>query len=307
MFKRKKKFSLFKKKSQRITTKRKFFSFKRKKQTSGNKSFVFGGRVNFWRRLFIKLGYFALFSSFLGLIFVFFFTSFFVIENINLERENFRVDTGEVIDSLKEYRYRNILLISTSQIEKQIKEDFPEYKTAIVKRVFPNSLMIQVKNFDIIAQAKVYIEPQSKVGEFDIETIELKPYEQVLALNSEGIIEPNNEAYESLPVLELFGIQKTPLVQGDHLVLKKYLDLIWKSKERLQESLTINVTHMIFFPDAKEVHLKTEQGYEIWVDFMTPVEEQIDKLKKISNHVDWNENPPTEHIDLRIKNRIIYK
>ncbi len=283
-----------------------FFTFKKKKKPA-NKFFIFGSRINFWRRFFVKLGYLALILLFFGLIFVFFFTSFFVIKNINLERENLRVDAGKVVDSLKDYRYRNIFLISTGKIEKQLKKDFPEYKAISIKRVFPNTLMIQVQNFEIIAQAKIYIKPESKITEFDVETIELKPYEQILALNSEGIIEQKSETHESLPVLEISGLQEIPLVQGDRLIPKKNLDLIWEAKTILWEELGIASEELLFFPDAKEVHLKTEAGYKIWVDFTTPVSEQIDKLKKISNHVDWVETPPSEHIDLRVKNRIIYK
>lgn len=306
MFKKRRKSPVFRKRKTKINLRFKFFSFKRKKKPS-NKFFIFGSRINFWRRFFLKLGYVALAFLFVGLVFIFFFTSFFVIENINLERENFRVDTGKVVDSLKDYRYSNILLISTSKIEKKIKETFPEYKTVTVKRVFPNTLMIQVKNFDIIAQFKVFIKPQSKITEFDVETIELKPYEQILAINSEGVIEQNNTIYESLPVLEIAGIQDIPLVQGDRIVSKNNLDLVWSAKTILWEELGIASNYIKYFPDAKEVHLKTENNYEIWIDFTTPINEQIDKLKKISNHVDWNENPPSEHIDLRIKNRIIYK
>jgi len=305
------KFFQKRKKRQYILKKRRKIHFSlfrfRQKTKKNRKNFIFGNRVNFWKRVFIKLSYFLLFLLFCGLIFVFFFTSFFVIKNIALERDDLRVDTGKVIDSVKDYRYRNILLISPSQIEKQIKKDFSEYKTVQVKRIFPGTLLIKVENFKIIAQAKIYIKPQTKITEFDVETIELKPYEQILGLNSEGIIEKNDETYASLPFLELSGIQDIPLVQGDRLLSKENLELILEAKTLLWEDIGIATTDMKYFPDAKEVHLKTEAGYEIWLDFTTLVATQIDKLKKISNHVDWNENPPEDHIDLRIKNRIIYK
>lgn len=283
-----------------------FFRFKKKEPTQ-SKFFVFSGRVNFWRRLFLKLTYLLFFILLCTLVFVFFFTSFFVVKNITLERENLRVDTGKVIDSLQNYRYRNILFISTAEIEKQIQKDFPEYQTVEVRRVLPGTLTIQVKNFDIIARVKIYIKPQTKLTELNLTTLELKPTEQILALNAEGIIEQESAGYEHLPLLEISQVQEMPLVQGDRLLKKELLDLILQAKTLFWEVLGINTVSMFYFPDAKEVHLKTEQGYEIWIDFSSPIAEQIDKLKKISNDIDWQKNPPEEHIDLRVKNRIIYK
>lgn len=283
-----------------------FFRFK-KKETTQTKFFVFSGRVNFWRRFFLKLTYLLFFILLCVLIFVFFFTSFFVVKNITLERENLRVDTGKIIDSLQNYLYRNILFVSTVEIEKQIQKNFPEYQSVYVKRILPGTLMVQVKNFDIVTRVKVYIKPQNKFSELDIKTLEIKPSEQILALNSEGIIEQDSGDYENFPFLEISRVQEMPLVQGDRLLEKELLDLILQAKTLLWEVLGINAVSIFYFPDAKEVHLKTEQGYEIWVDFSSPVAEQIDKLKKISNDVDWTKNPPAEHIDLRVKNRIIYK
>lgn len=306
LFRRKKRSSIVGFQKQADPFGRKSFSFKKREKIT-NKLFVFGNRVNFWRRFFLKLSYLLLIVLFFGLIFVFFFTSFFVIENISLERENLRVDTGKVIDSLKDYRYRNILLVSTAKIESKIQADFPEYKTVEVRRILPNTLTIQVKNFDIIAQVKVFIKPQLKISEVDVKTLEIKPYEQILVLNSEGIVEQSNEAYASLPILEISQIQEVPLVQGDRLLEKKYLELILEAQKMLWEQVGIESKTLKYFSDAKEVHLITNQNYEIWVDFKTPISEQIDKLKKISNDVNWKENPPVEHIDLRVKNRIIYK
>lgn len=309
-----------KRKQNRFAKKRNFFQGlflkKQKKQLFHNnktsKKIVFlSSKVsNFWKRFFIQLSYFLVVVLFIGLIFIFFFTSLFVVKNINLERENFRIDSGEVLDFLSEYRYRNILLISTSKIEEDIKKKFPEYKTATVKRILPNSLSVQVKNFEIIAKLKVLIKPEKRLvgtGSSLVETLGLQPYEQILALNSIGIIEAYNELYQDFPMLEIANIQDFPLVQGDKLLSLDKLSLILKAKEELFNELKLSVNYMKYFPDARELHLKTNNEYEIWIDFMSPITEQIDKLKKISNDVDWNENPPNEYIDLRVKNRIIYK
>ena len=305
--KRKKRFNLdfFKKKQ---LSKQLFYS----KKSKNPKKLLFFGEIksNFLRRFLIRLSYILLFALFLGLVFVFFFTSLFVVQNINLGRENVRVDSGQIIDSLNKYLYQNMFLISTGKIKKEIEKQFPEYKEISVKRVFPNSLVIQVTNFEIVAQVKVYIKPQTKysgTGGNLLETIELKAYEQDIVINSEGIAEQKSDIHKSLPLIEIIGIHDFPFVQGDILIEKDYLALIFEARQKLFDEIKLTSNSIKFFSDAREAHLLTEKGYEIWIDFLTPIGEQIDKLKKISNYVDWNENPPEDHIDLRVKNRIIYR
>lgn len=294
-----------------------FFKFKKKitvikKESPYNKKrlFIFNSnRGNFWRRFLIKLSYFLLFILFISLIFIFFFTSFFVIKNINLERENIRIDSGKIVDFLKDYQYKNILFVSINQIEKDLSVKFPEYEEIEVQRIFPSSLLVKVKNVEIVAQAKIYIKTEIKT--FNTESLIGKnknsTQEQFLALNANGILEENSDNYKDLPIIEVQKAYDLPLVQGERLLERKELDLILESKRKLFEELKINSNHIIYFNTAREIHLKTDVGYEIWIDFMTQIGDQIDKLKKSSNDVDWIKDPPKEHIDLRVKNRIIYK
>lgn len=286
---------------------KKHILFSNQKTKVVKKIFIFNSqRSNFWRRLIIRFTYFLIFILGIILIFIFFFTSFFVIKNINLERANIRVDSGQIVNFLKDYRYRNILTISTNQIKEKLIKKFPEYKEIQVLRIFPNTLLIKVSNFDIVAQVKLFIKPDNQFTASG-ELTTMTPTEQILAINSEGIAEETNDSLQDLPMIEIQSIKELPLVQGDRLIEKNNITKILEAKRTLFEELKLSTNYLIYFPEAREIHFKVEPGYEIWIDFVTPVSEQIDKLKKISNDIDWSSNPPIDHIDLRVKNRIIYK
>jgi len=60
----------------------------------------------------------------------------------------------------------------------------------------------------------------------------------------------------------------------------------------------------------RELHLKTEKYFIIWLDIQKPFEDQLKKLKKALVKLDIF-NEPLEYIDLRISgesgDKIIYK
>ena len=64
----------------------------------------------------------------------------------------------------------------------------------------------------------------------------------------------------------------------------------------------MQLIHSIYKPVEREVHLKTEKDFAIWLDLGKTYEQQLDKLKRTLERLDIY-NTPLQYIDLRISSQ----
>ena len=102
---------------------------------------------------------FALWSISLGLIFsaiLFGTSSYFAIKNIEVLREDFNIDSATIENELSPYIGNHILFFPRNRIIRAIQEKFPEFRLVTVKKVFPNTLKVNLISHDIVANLRVY-------------------------------------------------------------------------------------------------------------------------------------------------------
>lgn len=76
------------------------------------------------------------------------------------------------------------------------------------------------------------------------------------------------------------------------------------------ERFDIQVFEAAYLLEAREVHLITNQGFNVWLDMEQDLETQLNKLKNAIPKIDIYKDP-LEYIDLRIESangdKIIFK
>lgn len=107
-------------------------------------------------------------AGMLVLILFFVFSSYFSIKNIEVNRQNFNVDSAAIENEMSQFIGRNILFFSRSSIYDVIQKKFPEFSGVQIHKLLPSTIKIELESQPIIANLKAYYilpEPEPEVQE----------------------------------------------------------------------------------------------------------------------------------------------
>ncbi len=234
-----------------------------------------------------------------GLTYVVYFTDYFQINDFQIYDEGTVITNNLKLNELvtQSLLNQNILLFNETALSAQILKDNPQYKFAQVKKVFPKSIEIDLEEFPVAANI---INTMDGADGLKVE----KKFE----VNTNGMTIVENDENPDLPYIrisskEALSINSYPL---DH----EKLDYIIKLVNLFEEKFGLKVVEANYLKPAREVHLRTEKGFDVWFDLTKNMLPQIDKLKRALPKLDIY-NTPLQYIDLRITSanaeKVIYK
>lgn len=218
-------------------------------------------------------------------IYTIFFSDFLVIDQI--ESVN-----SDIINDLKDYRGQSILFINKDEIKAQIQEKYPEIENIEVSRSLPSTLVISFTEYPVAANILNFNNNLSKK----------------YVVNSIGYVVSENADNPSLPYIKI----KTdaPINPNAAIIEREKLDYILGAIQYFKEKFGMNIIEAEYKVIPREVHLRTEKFFYIWLDIQKPFDQQLKKLKKALVKLDIY-TTPLEYIDLRISgesgDKIIYK
>ena len=189
-------------------------------------------------------------------------------------------------------RGRNLIFLNTNKIEDTILEEHPHIKVINLKKVYPHTLVLEYKYYDEVAniinkldgaQKKLIINEKGNLVKENIESPTL-PY---IIIHSEEALEVNTNAIE----------------EGK---LEYILDAIYE----YEELFGMKIIDVEYKKDEREIHLKTEKDFYIWLDTGQSLSLQYKKLKKALPKLNiYNES--LVYIDLRVSGvngeKVIFK
>lgn len=220
------------------------------------------------------------------------FTNFFQLKQWKIYGDDIIQEDSKFEEFLAVHKDKNLAFLDTGKIESTIKSQYPEIKNLKIKKVFPDTLVMEYENFSEVAnvfnivddtQKKFVINEIGLLVQQDFENPNL-PY---IKIRTDKVLELNEFA---LPRDKL-EYMLDAIYDFEDIFGMKILDAEYKIKER-------------------EVHLKTEREFSVWLDTALTTQEQYDKLKKALGKLNiYNES--IEYIDLRISSvngqRVIFK
>lgn len=217
---------------------------------------------------------------FSGIYFVVF-SNHFLIQDIIIIQDKIKDDNNPLQHYFNSIKGKNIIFNHTTEIEAKILDDHPEIETLEVKKRLPKTLQVEYTDFPIsanllqnneLAQKKFLINQRGQIVKKDIENPNL-PY---FKISSE----------EELNL-------KTEVIKPEKL---KYM---LESIKYFEEKFGMEVFDATYLHEAREVHLRTEKYFDIWLDMTQDYKTQFIKLKKALAKIDiYNEE--LNYIDLRI-------
>lgn len=278
-------------------------------------------------RFFRNAIYFTITGLVLILLILFLlFSSYFSITNIEVLRKDFHIDTALISNQLNEYIGENILFFQRSKIVNKIQENFPEFSSVQVKKVLPHSIKIELQSYPIVANIRAYyvlpeletiveddyvteVEEALKESfildeEVSTKKEEITPIEQKCLINEIGQAIFDKEEDLELMTILVTGLTQ-PIEDREVIITDDKMDYILNSIKYFTNLLTIEVSAIEYLPIAREVHLNTSAGFEVWLTTEKDYREQIDKLNVIYKTAELDAEDMA-YVDLRVREKVIY-
>lgn len=234
------------------------------------------------------------FGGFIGILYSVFFSTLFDISRVQVDKNGTSLTAARLQPFIDEIKGHNIIFMNSDAVVRDIESSFPnEVLSVKIKKSFPQKIILKIDEYPAVLN-------------FHVKTPES---EQKLLLNQIGFIIAQNNDLTNIPVLVLNNEKPLPIVQGSILTEEKLRPLATAFK-KFEELFGMKVTTGEWKKVERELHLKTEKNFTVWIDLTQDIEKQLLKLKRALTKLDIY-NQPLEYIDLRIpgdeNEKIIFK
>jgi cell division septal protein FtsQ len=122
------------------------------------------GLIGFLKDLAQKSVYWAIGLVGAGiLVCILFLSSYFTIKSVEVDRENFNIDSAKIENRLNSFVGKNLVFFPKSRVIQAINREFPEFSDVQVQKLFPSKLKIKLVNHPVVANLRgYYILPPSE-------------------------------------------------------------------------------------------------------------------------------------------------
>ena len=223
-----------------------------------------------------------------------FFSKFFAVETIKASTEKTEdVHIGDtIIDTLRSYKGKNILFVKKVDIIAKIEASYPEIENIQIEKDLPNTLIVSFTEYPLAANITNVTDGTNKK----------------FIINSIGYVVKEDTDDPTLPYIKVKTDE--PLNPESTVLNQEKLKYILGAVSYFEEKFGMKILESEYCVVSRELHLKTEKFFFIWLDIQKPYEDQFKKLKKALVKLNIYEEP-LQYIDLRITGesgeKIIYK
>jgi len=234
------------------------------------------------------------FSSIAVLIFLYLmvFTAFFEIKEWKVYGDDIIQENSKFEEFLAVHKGKNLLLLNTGEIQKNIHDQYPEIEDLRIKKQYPHTIIMEYENFAEVANIYNYFEENQKK----------------FIINKIGLLVQQDFENQNLPYLKVRTEKVMEL--GDYAIPREKLEYVLDAIYGYEELFGMGILDAEYLPKEREVHLKTEREFEIWLDTGLTLQEQYSKLKAILPELNIYTDS-IAYIDLRISSvkgdRVIFK
>jgi len=236
----------------------------------------------------------SLFFIILGILYFLFFTTYFQLKTIQIYEGEALSSNKQIRKLVDPIRKQNLLLIPKDKVAILLQNEVANMDQVRIQKKYPDTLIIQYQKFAEVANLINFNQNTEETQKFIINEI--------------GIITESNRNDPGLKIIRTQSKKNYQL--GDQILKREHIVYILASIQFFQEKFNLEVTETKFLPTARELHLKSERGFYVWLDITQKYETQIQKLKNAIPKIDiYSDN--FQYIDLRIESakgdKIIYK
>lgn len=228
----------------------------------------------------------------IALLYTTIFSTFFEMEKWKIYGDDIVQENSKFEEFLRVYKGKNLVFIDTGKIERTIKKQYPEIKTITIQKVFPDTLVMDYENYPEIANVFNIVDGTQKK----------------FIVNEIGLLVQEDYENPNLPYIKVKTEKALELY--DYAFPQKTLEYTLDAIYDFEEIFGMEILDAEYWKREREVHLKTERDFYIWLDTSLTLQEQYSKLKEALPKLNiYTEN--LAYIDLRISSvngeRVIFK
>ena len=214
------------------------------------------------------------------------FSPYFKLKTITIESVSPYIHPEEVKTLLQDFYGKNLLFTSKQVFTRRLQEQFPEFQKISFSEKWPSQLVISI---EVSAPALTV---------FNFESANF------FVLSKEGIV-LSEGASDGLPVVKIFQ-HTDPILVRERLLSAEIVEKIFYVESLWIDQTGLSVEAIQLLDAAREIHLISTGGVEIWFDLNRSIEEQMKALEDGEEKIGLYQKR-LEHIDLRIPGRIFWK
>lgn len=236
------------------------------------------------------LGVFS-FIILLTLFALIFLSPFFKIKKIEVKAKEEKFQK-EIEVFAQRYLGQNFFLLS-SQISKTILEKFPIISQCMIKKIFPDKLIIKIKKREPLA---LFCQ------------IENEETETCFFLDKEGIVFKKALANQNNSLLKIKKtVKSSSAYLGEKVLQEEKLSRFLEIEKFFQNNLKISL-ESLHLENEEKMTAKTEQGWEVYFHLQKDLKKQLRNLNLLlERKIPFKKRKDLEYIDLRFGNRVYYK
>ncbi len=221
------------------------------------------------------------------------FTNLFEIKEWKVFGDDIIQENSKFEEYLAVNKGKNLVFIDTGKIHKIIKDQYPEIENLKIKKSYPSTLILEYENFPEKANLINIFEEGSQ---------------KKFIINEIGYLVEEDYENPNLPFIKIKT--EDPLKINEYAIKRDKLEYILDAIYDFEEIFRMKVLHAEYKSTEREVHLKTEKEFIVWLDTSLTIQEQYSKLKSALDRLNIF-TEPLQYIDLRISSvngeRVIYK
>lgn len=220
---------------------------------------------------------------------LFLFASFLQADNIIISG-NKEIKTENIKSIAEKFANKNIFLVNTKNIQKEILNNFPEIKQVEVKKNYFKTLAVRV-------------EERSPVAIFCV----TENSASCSFVDGDGIIFKQAETTNDFVIVRS-QTMPSDLVLGKQVLDKNILDAILKTQKTLKENYGVVVTTAVIQNETR-LNVKTSENWQVYFNIENNnINSQIEKINLLlKNEIQIQDRQKLQYIDLRFKDRVYYK
>jgi hypothetical protein len=260
----------------------------KKTKYSGNLKLSYRNSLPVKKWLFYGLGIIVV----LAVLYTTIFTNFFQLKQWKIYGDDIIQENSKFEEFLAVHNGKNLAFLDTGKIETTIKSQYPEIKNLRIKKMFPDTLIMEYENFPEVANL------------FNI----IGDTQKKFIINEIGLLVQQDFENPMLPYIKIKTEKALQL--NESAIPREKLEYLLDSIYEYEDLFGMKVLDAEYKVEEREIHLKTEREFIIWLDTSLTLQEQYGKLKKALSELNiYTES--LEYIDLRISSvsgeRIIFK
>lgn len=237
-------------------------------------------------KIFFILLLLAAFFSWAGYIILF--SEYLIVNNIKFILDESDLQEAELNPYVTGILGQSIFNINQSKYKNELMQAFPQIEKAQIKKIFPKTIEVLVKTYPIKANI---------INKYD-------NLEKKYLINQGGYLVSKDIENPNLPYIIIYSDKEFELKQK--MLSEDKLNKILSSFQNFQDFFNMRVFDITYLMREREIHLRTEKGFDVWIDLQQDITQQMKKLKKAIPHLNIAKES-LEYIDLRIPNKIFYK